>query len=262
VPHYVSFLTETRSSNSITSTLSDFALGAINTIGTIFKVPPGPYANTVTVTGVDLGTNTKVTGTSTNYIFGQGAFVQVEKAVNAANPLAPTTYEDANTTPGYVMPVGTPITWTYLVSNTGNAPASGLTLTDDMGTPGVPGDDFSPAPVLGADKIHNVGDTNNNGVLDQGETWQFTSKGVPNVTNYTAQPGQFSGTVTVKATDTTYNRALTSSDVANDLGPSSARRWWTRSTRPTRRRRPPTRTPTPPPATSWRSTRPSLGPTW
>src|SRR5262249_12804778 len=74
VPHYVSFLTETRSSNSVSSTLSDFALGAINTIGTIFKVPPGAYANTVTVAGVDLGTNLKVTNTSTSYDIGQGAY--------------------------------------------------------------------------------------------------------------------------------------------------------------------------------------------
>jgi hypothetical protein len=217
VPHYVSFLTETRSSNSVNSTLSDFALGAINTIGTIYKVHPGPYANTVTVAGVDLGTNLRATGTSTSYHTGQGAYVQVQKAVNAANPLSPTSYEDANVDPGYVMPVGTTVTWTYLVSNTGNGPASGLTLTDDAGMPGVPGDGFAPAPVLVTfnNQQYNAGDTNHNGLLDPGETWQYTSA---SVRPYSAQAGQFTGTVTATATDTQHGWSLTATDVANHFG--------------------------------------------
>src|SRR5262249_11385027 len=43
VPHYVSFLAETRSSTSTTATLSDFAVGGVNTIGTIYKVKSGQY---------------------------------------------------------------------------------------------------------------------------------------------------------------------------------------------------------------------------
>jgi hypothetical protein len=215
VPHYASFLTETRSSNSVNSTLSDFALGAINTIGTTYIVPPGPYANTVTVTGVDQGTRTQVSGTSTSYDTGVGANVQVQKAINAANPLSPTAYEDANVNPGYVLPVGTPVTWTYLVRNTGNASARGLTLKDDAGTPGVSGDDFTPAAVLGSDNLHNAGDSNNNGQLDPGEVWQYTSAGAA---NYKAQSGQYAGTATATATDTALGRTETATDVANDYG--------------------------------------------
>src|SRR5262249_3913543 len=70
VPHFVSFLTETRSSTSTAATLSDFALGGVNNIGTIYMVKPGQYANTVTVTGVDQGTKTAVIANDVNYHFG------------------------------------------------------------------------------------------------------------------------------------------------------------------------------------------------
>src|SRR5262249_15570795 len=60
VPHYASFLAETRSSTSTTATLSDFALGNVNTIGTTYKVRAGQYANTATAIGVDQGPNTPV----------------------------------------------------------------------------------------------------------------------------------------------------------------------------------------------------------
>jgi hypothetical protein len=47
VPRFVSFLTETRSSASTTSTLSDFALGSVNNVGTSYTVKAGQYGNTV-----------------------------------------------------------------------------------------------------------------------------------------------------------------------------------------------------------------------
>src|SRR5262249_41998682 len=69
-PRYESFLGETRSSTSTTATLSDFALGLLNTVGINYKVKLGQYVNIVTVTGVDPSTHTTVTATDTNYHFG------------------------------------------------------------------------------------------------------------------------------------------------------------------------------------------------
>jgi plastocyanin len=50
---------------------------------------------------------------------------------------------DADTTPGIYILVGETVTWTYTVSNTGSVPLSNITITDDNGTPGNPGDDFT-----------------------------------------------------------------------------------------------------------------------
>jgi uncharacterized repeat protein (TIGR01451 family) len=55
-------------------------------------------------------------------------------------------------------------------------------------------------PVLGADKIHNIGDVNNNGFLDPGETWQFTCTTV--VTANKVQVPNPAPTVTNTATAT------------------------------------------------------------
>src|SRR5262249_21155529 len=46
-PRFASFLAETRSSNSATSTLSDFALGTVNTVGLHYHVRVGQYRNVV-----------------------------------------------------------------------------------------------------------------------------------------------------------------------------------------------------------------------
>jgi hypothetical protein len=77
---------------------------------------------------------------------------------------------DADLTPVDIV-VGTPLTFTYSVSMVSNDPLFTMTvaLTDDAGTPGIPGDDFNPA--------FDGGDNGNN-VLNVGETWFFTSAGV------------------------------------------------------------------------------------
>ena len=62
---------------------------------------------------------------------------------------------------------GAAVTWTYVVTNPGTVPLSNVVVRDDNGTPGNTADDFLPA--------FTGGDTNNNGLLDPGETWTYTA---------------------------------------------------------------------------------------
>ena len=75
--------------------------------------------------------------------------------------------------PGQLV-VGTcgQVTYTYDVTNTGNAPLSHLQISDNIGTAARP-DLITPASVL--KNGYNVGDTNHNGILDAGETWQYAN---------------------------------------------------------------------------------------
>ena len=56
------------------------------------------------------------------------------------------------------MPIGSTVTFTYLVTNAGNVPLSGVTVRDDNGTPANPADDFN-ATFVG-------GDADADGLLD------------------------------------------------------------------------------------------------
>jgi len=90
--------------------------------------------------------------------------------------------------------VGSPVTWTYDVTNNGDVGIQGasVTVSDDAGTPGVPGDDIAPDALLDIDG-YNTGDTNQNNVLDVGETWHYTASG-------TVTAGEYENTATVDGT--------------------------------------------------------------
>ncbi len=61
-----------------------------------------------------------------------------------------------------VLP-GTPVTYSYAVFNGGDVPLTNVAVTDDKCAP------VTPLPPIG----NNIGDLNNNGVLDPGETWLY-----------------------------------------------------------------------------------------
>ncbi len=103
-----------------------------------------------------------------------------------------TNNSDNDTGTGPLVPVGSTVTWTYNVTNTGNVPLSGVTVTDNNGTPGNTADDFNATYV--------AGDANGNHLLDTTETWTYTASG-------TAVAGQYEnyGTTTGTPVDNNGN---------------------------------------------------------
>jgi len=84
---------------------------------------------------------------------------------------------DNNTPTGPTVTVGDVVTWTYLVTNTGSTePLRDVAVVDDNGTPDNTADDFAPTFV--------DGDTNNNGLLDVGETWSYVATGIATAGQY------------------------------------------------------------------------------
>ncbi len=77
---------------------------------------------------------------------------------------------DANTpAAAVVVKAGGPVTWVYKVTATTQMPVGNVVLVDDSGTAANPADDRT--------LVLQSGDTNNNGLLDPGETWIYTLTG-------------------------------------------------------------------------------------
>ena len=85
----------------------------------------------------------------------------------AINVVKLTNGTDNNSAPGAFVPVGSTVTFTYVVTNPGDVPLSGVTVQDNNGTPVNPTDDFN--------ATFGGGDTNGNGFLDLLETWTFSA---------------------------------------------------------------------------------------
>lgn len=84
--------------------------------------------------------------------------------------------EDANTPPGPTIRVGAPVTWTYIVRNTGPVTATNISVTDN---------------VAGVTPVYVSGDANNNSILEQSESWLYRATGI-------AIAGQYSNIGTVR----------------------------------------------------------------
>jgi LPXTG-motif cell wall-anchored protein len=82
----------------------------------------GQYANTGSVSA-EHAFGDPVTDSDPSHYLGVAPGIDVEKATNG---------QDADLPPGPFLPVGTPITWTYVVTNTGTATMTGITLADDQ----------------------------------------------------------------------------------------------------------------------------------
>jgi len=173
------------------------------TVGTIASLAPGgsaslnhsgiallgQYGNVGSVIGTPVDNNghtipgtTPPTDTNPDHYFAYTTNINIVKLTNGSNN---------DTAPGLYVQAGSPVTWTYNVTTTGNVPLSNVNVTDNIA--GV-----NPAPVLSGG--FNVGDSNHDSLLEIGETWVFTASG-------TAIVGQYSniGTVTGTPSDTSGN---------------------------------------------------------
>src|SRR5262245_18803623 len=128
---------------------------------------PGQQTNIGTATGQAVG-QTVSDNDPANY-FGDNPGINIVKFVNGQD-----TDQDC-----LHVAAGTTVTFTYVVTNTGNVPLANVSVNDD---------------VLGPITSF-TGDTNGNGLLDQAETWTYTKTA-------TAQPGEHHNTGTATGADT------------------------------------------------------------
>ena len=152
----------------------------------------GQQTNTGTVTAQDPATGTPVTDDNPANYFGDAAASNIVKFVNG---------QDADSPTGPHVAAGSTVTFTYVVTNTGNVPLANVVVTDDK---------------LGTIATF-TGDTNGNGLLDLTETWTYTKTA-------TALAGQQTNTGTVTAQDANNppGTAATASNPANYFGDALA----------------------------------------
>ncbi|WP_207904569.1 DUF7507 domain-containing protein [Agromyces fucosus] len=139
----------------------------------------GQYENLGTVTGTGPETTDvdgdPVEGTVTDedlsHYFGIQPSVDIEKATNG---------QDADEAPGPSVTVGGAVEWTYVVTNTGDAPVTNVTITDDV----VAADDID-CDATGSNVIA--------GPLEPGDSIECTAHGA-------ATAGQYANLGTVAAT--------------------------------------------------------------
>ena len=217
---------------SVGSSIADQATvsGGYNPTGTVtfnlYNNPNGTGtplftdANEPLVGGVATSTGYTATATGTDYWVATYNGDSNNISVTSGTALEPVTITSSSvqitTNPGPSTSLGTPnlvitkaasltdalpfqpVTYTYTVTNTGNAPASNVSLRTTTAPPAIP-PTTSPLP-RSSPAAYNVGDANHNGLLDPGETWKYTATVIPpvmesEVINGTDVPV---GTLTVK----------------------------------------------------------------
>ncbi|WP_167531325.1 MULTISPECIES: hypothetical protein [unclassified Mesorhizobium] len=165
-------------------------------IGTsIDKAVIGDYANTGTVTG-SAGAVTVTDSDGSSY-FGADPEIKIDKV----------TVDDGVKGDTLTILTNEPISWEYTVTNIGNVALSGITVTDSDG--GV-----TPVAVLGNGHVTNIGDSNDNNMLDAGEIWKFSATG-------TSVAGPYSNTGTASGSftdDANHTRTATATDDSGYTG--------------------------------------------
>ncbi len=154
--------------------------GQYTNIGTVTGTPRQPDGGLIPTPGLPM-----VTDDDPSNHFGAAPVINIEKLTNG---------EDADTATGPILGVGDTATFTYLVTNPGNVPLSGIVVTDDQGL----------VPVFVG------GDANGNNLLDPGETWTFTASTVVTAGQYTNI-----GTASGNSPD---GRVVTDDDPSNHFG--------------------------------------------
>lgn len=136
-------------------------------------VTAGQYTNVATARGTPVSPSgqSSIVDTDPANHFGVNAAILVIKSTNG---------QDANTPYGPILAPGAPVTWTYLVRNTGNVPLVDVTVVDDQGV----------VVECGANDADDDGDID---FLDHDVAFQVTCTG-----NGTAVPGQYTNIATVE----------------------------------------------------------------
>src|SRR5439155_1754512 len=142
----------------------------------------GQYSNLGTAAGTGNVSNRPVTHSNPDFYFGQiNGAINIVVLTNGTNSDAPT---------GPHLEVLDNVNWTYIVTNPGNEPLTGVTVTDN---------------VVGPITNFAGGDTNSNGRLDVGETWTYTANG-------TAVLGQYGNVGTARGTGYVSNQPVSSTN--------------------------------------------------
>ncbi len=115
----------------------------------------GSYTNTGTVTAISVGSDALVSDADNSNYRGIAPAISIEKATNGFDADTP----DAPDVPR--VPTGSTVTWTYVVTNTGTDPLTGVQVTDSV--------------LGGISDIVNQG--NGDGILDVGEAWTYRATG-------------------------------------------------------------------------------------
>ena len=129
---------------------------------------------------------TQLRDSDPSHYFGVVSGINVKKYTNG---------DDADTPPGPDIAPGAAVTWTYVVTNTGNLPIAQVAVADDRGV----------VPTL------QSGDTNGDGQLDPTETWTYSATGV-------ATAGQYQNIATASGLDTLED-PVSASDPSHYFGP-------------------------------------------
>ncbi|WP_185973348.1 MULTISPECIES: hypothetical protein [unclassified Mesorhizobium] len=155
----------------------------------------GDYANVGTVTGSAGSVN--VTDDDASSYFGADPQIVIDKV----------TVDDGAKGDHLTILTNEPISWEYTVTNGGNVALSDVTVSDSDG--GV-----TPVAVTGNGHVTNIGDINNNNMLDIGEVWKFSASGT-SVTGPYSNTGTASGSFT---DDALHTRTDTATDDSGYFG--------------------------------------------
>ena len=112
---------------SITCPVSSLAAGATTTCTKTGVAIAGQYTNTAVVSGTTPA-GSVLSFTNPSHYFGVQPSIDLTKYTSSASSPA----EDADSIPGPTIHAGDTVTWTYLVTNTGNVALTNLTLNDDQ----------------------------------------------------------------------------------------------------------------------------------
>jgi len=115
----------------------------------------GQYANIGTVTAED-PVGGQVTDNDPSHYFGIEPGIELEKLTNGL---------DSDAAPGETLVVGETVTWTYVISNTGDVDLSNLSLTDNQ------------EGVIAIPAAGSITGDDGDGVFEPGEIWEITQTG-------------------------------------------------------------------------------------